>query len=307
MPWRGSWLKRSFQALIIVGFSLISLGHLLAAQKIGISVTPASKRYDLRPGQTVQGNFTIRNGGDIAVDYKLSVTPLNIKNEQYEKDYSKVTAIDASSWIKLNHSTGKLERGGKRVVSFTLTVPQDAAPGGHYAVAFAETIIPKGVQADSSVKSTQRVGELFYIAVSGDLKTSGSVAGWDSAFWQNEPPLLATLRMKNDGNTHYDANYSVQVTDVFGNVKTQMKGENIILPDTTRRIDITWNSAPDFGLYKVGGSVNFAGKDPALPSQYVLMLTSKFFMTMFAGLLTILLAAYVLRHSKKSGPRNRRR
>ena len=300
-------MRNIVRLLVIPVIILVPAANALAAEKIGLSVTPVSKRYELRPGQTVLGNFTIRNGGDLAVEYKLLVTPLNIKNEQYEKDFSKVTAIDASSWIKLDHTNGKLERNGKRVVGFTLTVPRDAAPGGHYAVAFAETILPKGAQAESSVKSTQRVGELFYIGVAGDVKISGSVAGWRSAFWQNEPPMLTTLRMKNDGNTHYDAKYSIQVTDIFGNIKTQMKGENIILPDTTRRIDVAWNSAPDFGLYKVGGTVNFAGKDEVLPAQYVLMLTSKFFMTMFAGLLTILLAAYVLRHSKKSGPRNRRR
>jgi hypothetical protein len=178
-------------------------------------------------------------------------------------------------------------------------VPKDAAPGGYYSVLFAETQPTQ----PGIISRKKRVGMLSYLTVQGgSIRKSGSVAGWNTNFYQKRG-VDADLRVKNDGNIHFEADAHVTVKDIFGNAKFTYNKQLIVLPSTTRKIDINWSNAPPFGIYKVGGSVDYLNHSDQLASHWVLVVNP--WIIIVVGIIVALLIIYfilkrlVLSKSKK--------
>ena len=62
------------------------------------------------------------------------------QNSSYEGDFdSKSSTSDAYQWVTFEKTEYHLEPGQRVEVPYRVSVPNDAASGGHYGVIFAET------------------------------------------------------------------------------------------------------------------------------------------------------------------------
>ena len=89
-------------------------------------------------------------------------------------------------------------------------------------------------------------------------------------FWQTSPPLSASNRVENSGNTDFQANVLTKVTDLFGSVKYSEQKNYVVYPGTIRNITFQWKDAPWFGLFKVNQTVTVLNT-PTNTSHFVLM------------------------------------
>lgn len=237
-----------------------------------ITLSPVSRKYNLDAGATVKDKMTIVNDGKLAYDFVVYSRPYSVTNENYDPDFTKPTQnADAYSWVQLDKTRYRIEPGATVTVDYTLRVPEKAAPGGHYGVIFAETQPTDEAVAGNSVARKKRVGMLLYATVNGKVINEGEVLGTDVPFWQQQPPLAATLRVKNDGNTDFIDTTVITVKDVFGNTKYQATKDFTVLPGTTRKINLEWPGASWFGLYKVEIAQTVLGQKSE-SGGYVLML-----------------------------------
>jgi hypothetical protein len=145
----------------------------------------------------------------------------------------------------------------------------------------------------------ERVGEVFYIQVAGPVTQEGKVASWKVGHLQASP-LIATVRLQNGGGLHFAATTHVSVKDVFGRTKFSYTTTHEVLPQTTRRIDATWSSAPALGLYKVDGSVGFLHGHAALHTQWVLVMAMPIQLALL-GLVVLSALAVASRYSFNRG------
>lgn len=236
---------------------------------IEMTVSPTKQQLSLQPGQQSEGKFSVLNTGEEQFTFKLYTSPYFVANEQYEPVFNEESSrTQISRWVTMSEDEITLQPGEKHDVGYTVNVPTDVPAGGQYAVLFAETT--EEATGESSIVAKKRVGMLVYGTVAGDTRESGEVVSNDIKRWQHTAPLMANVRLKNTGNTDFEASAKMTVSSLFGKtVYESPEGENVLLPDTTRAIDLQWDGAT-IGIYKVSTTVGLLD-DTYAEERYVLV------------------------------------
>lgn len=215
---------------------------------------------NLDPGESYSDVIKVQNTGQNAFDFRMSVVPFSVKDENYTQAYeSKEKYNDIVNWVKFSTTTGHLEPNTQQEVAYTITVPADVPAGGQYAILMAEIANDDEVSEDSGVTMLRRVGTLLYSNVAGVTRRTGEVIENKVPSILFNPPISATSIVSNTGNTHTDATYVLQVYPLFGNEEVYTNEEKpttlTILPDTRRLNTITWDGAPALGIFRVKQTV----------------------------------------------------
>lgn len=255
-----------------IGLIVPSTAHAQTIDNESITLSPVSSKYKVDAGTTVSDKLTIVNDGKISYDFIVYSRPYSVTNENYEPNFTETPKnADAYTWVRFAKTKFHLEAGKSVDVPYTISVPKEAAPGGHYGVVFAETQPPESQAGGNSVVRKKRVGSILYATVNGQYITSGEVVSTNIPFWQLQPPLRAESSVKNTGNSDFTNDIVYTVKDVFGNVKFKDVKQYTILPQTTRAFSLEWKDASWFGFYQVELEQKVLDKK-SLESGYVLIL-----------------------------------
>lgn len=234
-----------------------------------ITLSPTSKRYQLDAGAVTQDKLTIVNDGSTDYDFILYARPYSVQGVTYEPSFEATPAnADAYEWVQFDQSRYSIKAGQTLEIPYTLRVPANEAPGGHYGVIFAETQ-PEQASGTSVVRK-KRVGSIIYATVNGTYTTGGQTLGIDIPGLQFRAPLTSKMTVENTGNADFETTMSLRVSDVFGGVKYEEEKRYIVLPATTREMVIEWRDAPWFGLFKAQLNATYLDTTESKES-YVLM------------------------------------
>lgn len=292
-------------AALITGSLLSTASPAYAADQEdneNITLTPAVSRPSLDAGQRLDSKMTVINNGASEYTFVVYARPYSVTDEQYDPNFTEVNEkTQAYQWVEFSQTEYQLAAGQRVDVPYTITVPENAAGGGHYAVLFAETQPPAGSDG-SSVMRKKRVGSLLYMTVSGQVNQAGSVESWDTRTWQTKRPVTSTVRLKNTGNTHFQANVQVQYNNLLGKKRFEFNKDLLILPGTTRRIPIEWADAPIFGIYKASGTVHYLDKNDILPAHYIILLPANILLVALVIIVFTVLLVFLKKRSNKATP-----
>jgi hypothetical protein len=196
------------------------------------------------------------NDGDTAYTMSVYARPYGVTNEQYYPDFtSQNVNANVYKWVQFDQTKYQVEPGQSVDVRYTLHVPTNAAPGGHYGVLFAETGADE--IASTGVARKNRVGNLLYVTVNGKNIEQGVFKEFILPSWQTSAPMVSAVRLQNTGNVDFRAKVTTIAKDMFGRTKYAYTGDPIVLPETTRLADMNWTNAPNFGIFRVEQSVEF--------------------------------------------------
>jgi hypothetical protein len=264
-----------------------------------ITLSPAVLQPEFLNGQKGTGVLTVLNDGDKEYTFLVYARPFSVDGEEYGADYTEVNErTEAYQWVKFAESQFTLKPGEKVEVAYTVQVPDNAQVGGHYAVIFAETQ-PSASSANVVIK--KRIGSVFYMNVGTDPIREGSVASWEANFRQKSAPLQSTLRLRNTGNTHYQADIKAQYSTLLGRKKLEVNQQTLILPGTTRKIGLNWDSPPSFGIFKVSGSVSYLGKTETLNTKYIILVPTAALVIFVISLILVIGIMFRKKIMKKVG------
>ena len=263
-------------ALVFVG----SVSPLAYAANESITLSPTSKRYQVSAGGSISDELIILNDGDVAYDFTVYTTPYSVNPTTYDPDFAteKINA-DAYSWVSFTKS--KYSAGVRDTIKipFTVQVPANASPGGHYGVIFAEVQPAQG--EDSTIARKKRVGMILQITVNGDVKLAGSVKDISTGWFQNQAPVTSKVSVENTGNTDFDVDTKYEIFDVLGNTRYKEEKKYAVYPDSTRPIELMWQEAPWIGLYKTKVSATVLDTTTT-EEAYVLLAPTWFVYTIIA-------------------------
>lgn len=256
-------LKRLGAYLAILTLLLVPTTPALAAtDDETITLSPTAKRYTVDPGQTISDSVTVTNTGGKAFSFITYARPYFVSGDDYTPVFSTVNnKTDAYRWVTFDGATYSAASTQAVKVPFTLTVPKNAASGGHYGVIFAETQPDSEAQGKNQVFRKKRVGALLYVTVKGNNVVKGSVESVSISPLQTQPPLAIQSKLKNEGNVDFVNKAKLEVRDIFGQVKYSDEREVTVLPGTSRNVNFEWKDASSFGLYNVTVSHNFLDKN----------------------------------------------
>lgn len=267
-------LKKITTILSILFFAMtFSLGHIspasaLEAGDIVIQVKPADQEIELAPGQTVRGQITVQNIGRLPFTFTVSTKPYQVLNENYDPDFATENSYTKlHNWITFPQNTFQIEPGASQDVSFTITVPDNVPGGGQYAAIMAET--RDSMSEDANVRIVSQIASLIYAHVEGEEHIGGVLMSHSLPGLLSTKPFTARAAVKNDGNVDFRLTHSLKITDFFTN--REVLNENsvdedgkylarstpMILPETQRSNAITWEGAPELGVFKVTQTISF--------------------------------------------------
>lgn len=284
-------------ALVLVGGMIGPLQANAADPIEEMTISPTEKHYEVNPGETISDSFVILNSGQTVYDFITYSSPYSVSNGSYDAQYDvNAPRSDAYKWVQMNTTQWHAEVRQTTTIPFTLRVPANASPGGHYGIIFAET---KAQDDAAGIARKKRIGIVLYVKVKGDIVNEGRVTNIATGWFYSHPPVTATVTIEDKGNTDFTAQSKMTVTDLFGGVKYTGSKDYNVLPGTTRDVSLTYDDPPWFGLFKVKVEATVMGNTTTRES-FVLVAPYWLFVTL--GIALLLGVVNVVRRKNAKGP-----
>jgi hypothetical protein len=165
-----------------------------------------------------------------------------------------------AEWIVLSDGAIVIAAGQSAVIPFTVIVPSEAAPGGHYAAITIGTRPPELLLTDTSqVTTSQVLTALVFLKVDGNIVESAAIREFrsDKSVVQSSKNSFV-LRVQNSGNVHVQPQGEITIYNMWGAKRgtipiNQQTQYGIVLKDSIREYTFAWDSDShpfDIGRYK---------------------------------------------------------
>ena len=238
----------------IVCFLLLNENYTHAA---GLKIQPIKVSHTIEQGESVSGIISLKNAGNNRINVEVTVEDFIPSAGTTDIKFvgraeGNTTALD---WISLDIPEDFVfEINGSRSIPYTIQVPLDAEPGGHYSIAFFKAT---EIADTGSLKVGTRVGMLIFITVPGSQLQKGRILGFSSPKFIQKGPVNFKIKFENTGTVHFEPKGRIKISNIFGKeVGEVLVQGQVVLPTGVRDLTAQWNVAGFLlGRYKAELSV----------------------------------------------------
>ncbi len=209
----------------------------------GITVIPPSFELYANPGDSLNDKIKVRNDSGSETKYSIIVDDFKAVGEEggvaLIDDGQSSTTYSLSKWVFPEPKTFTLAAGQEKEIPFSINVPKNAEPGGHYG---SILVVMGGGEVKSGASVSSRVGSLILLRVSGNVKEEANVASFKTTKnYYEKGPISLDLRVKDTGNNHVRPKGTIVITNMFGQKVAQidLNGLNV-LPGAIRKMETVW-------------------------------------------------------------------
>lgn len=255
------------------GFIFSVLPVVAEDQSKTITISPAVNEISVDPGEKKTGVLRVYNYLDQPMPLRVYTNDFEAADIYGGMNFLEIAepTISLSSWFNLDKPSLLVPAKNIQELKYTIDVPKDAEPGGHYGAVFFETVADNDTSFDNDVHVKSRVGALFMVTVSGDIFEKGRVmgatssdkcSGVDCSFtikkFREWGPVPYDFKFENTGNIHVKVKGKIEITNIFGQKVGEVEiGEQTVLPRATRYFEGTWLREPLLGYYKAKLTINY--------------------------------------------------
>lgn len=228
----------AFLATIVGLFFVASNAYALTLSPIRLEITG-------NPGDTVKSEMILTNESDGQSNYFSSYANFEASGETGNPSFVKAEN-DIGTWITTDEVVA-LKPKESKIVSFSINIPKDAEPGGHYGAIFWSQNQDK---TNTGVGVSAKTGILVLLSVSGNVKEGGGLLSFgtkDNKIFYNTLPVSFNYRFKNDGGDRIKPVGKITMHDLFYIPESKIDANpssGNILPSSTRRFDVDWVKNP---------------------------------------------------------------
>jgi hypothetical protein len=256
-------------ALIAVLIALSTPTNVLAQQnKNGLSITPLAFEYSLKAGDVKTDTLYLTNLSNEQVE--ISIEPRNFlaRGEEGSVTLTKdAIAYALANWITVTPNHIVMPPKEKVAFKFTITIPDNPEPGGHFGSVVFSTV-PKKETKKSAAFLTQEVGALIFVKTPGDVKEKADIESFKTTFpFYEFGPIDFVTRVKNDSTVHIRPTGTITITDMLGNKETINVDPKNVLPNAIRKLEAKWTKNILFGEYKAIVRLAYGTKGEVLTAQ----------------------------------------
>lgn len=231
-----------FVATLIALFLSPGVSH----AQVGISLFPIKFDITVAPGQTYSDTITVINPNNFPIGVQPEVENLAGGNQGSIDLVETNIPHGLSAWITINKSEFTLAPQQQLQVPFSITVPADGEPGGHYGA-----ILFRGLSATSTgagVGISGRVGSVVLLNVPGGSSATGNIASFTGpAAYTSHGPLNFSFTVNNTGNTHFTPQGQITLSGPFFGSTVIPFTPGIVFPGYDRTFTASWPGRYAFG------------------------------------------------------------
>ena len=297
--------------LVILLFTIAPMTPAFAEESapFGLTMSPMDEKIVLNPGEKYTGSFHIStaSGQTDPIDYKIYVQNF-YRDENGKTIFEEIDNTGKiADWITLNvDATGTLDVDTSKNVFFTIDVPEDAPAGGQY-VAITVSSVPKDVNVkNGSAVISQSVGMayLIYAEITGNTIHQGEIIDISLPSFLLDGNIKGSATIKNTGNVHGIAKYTLQVFPLFSNEEIYTNEEEpatkTILPNRVLSSNLIWEETPAVGIFNVVYTVEFEGVTTQISKLIIKCPLWLLFIIIFAIIAIIIWLVVRIRMRKKT-------
>lgn len=220
----------------------------------------------LQPGEKTQVSINVRNNSQDTIELESFVqdmivdedgsTPMPVTDEVSNR-------WGLASWLTLTPSRHVLSPREIARVNVLIEVPEDALPGGHYAMVLHQPVT-QAVEAGQEIVASgisQRTGTLLYVTVEGPINEEAFIRDFAFPKFTEYGPVPFEFKIENLSDIHISPQIGVEVYNIFGKkIETITVGGKNIFPLTSRDFDGTWDRIWGHGFYKAKLVMSFGNQ-----------------------------------------------
>jgi hypothetical protein len=260
------YLKNKYRAVaVLITVVALVLPQLSLAQgSITLSVSPTLFDMTASPTQDWSSNVRVINANEAPLKIYTDVVNFRPDGEGGRGSMSPVldderNGSTLAEWITVTDTEQLIPAEQTVAIPFTIDVPEDAAPGGHYAAILIGTRSFDATQGTAQVETAQVVTALVFLRVAGDIQETGQIRDFTTSRLVSEVPAMDfSIRFENTGNVHLQPQGNITITNMWGRERgilpiNQNSQFGNVLPESIRKYNFSWSgdwSFADIGRYK---------------------------------------------------------
>ncbi|MDD3793869.1 MAG: hypothetical protein PHI37_03595 [Candidatus Gracilibacteria bacterium] len=163
--------------LIFIIFTSVNTIKTLAAD-VDLIVSPIKYEIELNPGGSITKTAKLINKSNNPMIIYTGVSDFMSNDTSGNPVFVRKSELvnpnqELASWITINTNTINLNALEEKDVEFTINVPLDATPGGHYGAVFFKNYGENSINSGGQVKINVDYGVLLLINVDGEIIDNG--------------------------------------------------------------------------------------------------------------------------------------
>ena len=274
------------------------------------SVSPMTQKIVLTPGEIYRGSFNVINPSSNTHNFKyvLNVEPFYVDenhNAVFENngDYNQIV-----DWISFDEETGVIEPNSSETIYFTVNVPSSAPAGGQYAtIKVTSNEEPTETSGNLNLRNVLSIAHLVYAEVTGSTERSGEILDTNITSFLLSGDITASSSIKNTGNVHGTAKYTLQVFPLFSSEEIYTNEEDpeekTIMPGRQLHHESFWDETPMFGIFNVVYTVEFEGVTQQVSKMVIKCPIWLLFIILF--IIAAIIIYFVMRAKSRKNSRKR--
>lgn len=305
-------------AVVLSSFAVL---HKEAQAAVGVKIQPSLIEERVDAGETFSSVLRITNLGDEKETFYFETRTISGISEdgtpQFKGKEIK-SELDLISWITISKTSVTLGAKGIEEVPFSIRIPKNAPPGGHFASILVGTRPPQlqGIGASIAYEAGMIValrvsrGEVSGGGVSADGVRRGGVkedvveeAGIrefsTNKTIYSKPNVKFVAKVENLGNVLVRPRGPIEITDSFGKkaaaILVNEEGVSVF-PGQTRKFETSWQGEGlAFGRYQVVMSLTYGEDEKKTISAFLSfwVLPTNIILPIIGGMSGLILAIFL--------------
>ncbi|MBP9759940.1 MAG: hypothetical protein KBD24_01070 [Candidatus Pacebacteria bacterium] len=261
-------LTRTFWILVYmcgVAFPVVSV-HAEEAGSMTFTVTPPLFQLNLQPGESWSSEIRVVNSNPYDLTVYAEPVLFEPAGEGGRPNFIHAQSVDGmlgapdpttlAGWITVPSGGQTIVREQTLVLPLTITVPNDAVPGGHYAALLIGNKPSESGREEGAMSVTSSIASLIFLRVAGDVLEQGRIRDFatEESMYERAQARLS-LRFENEGNVHIQPQGDITIYNMFNKLRgtipvNQANGYGNVLPGSIRKFTFIWES--DSGWWDIG-------------------------------------------------------
>jgi len=232
--------------ILVIGigtFGLFLINQVNAQGERGVGISPLTFELTANPGDVIINQLKVYNPSDSLVGIKMEVEDFTVTGEigHVKIESAETETYSIARWVTMEPEEFGLNPGEQKYVTFTINVPENAEPGGHYGSILAGTTAVVGGEFMGAAVAG-RVGALVLLSVSGEVKENLIVKEFSNSDYSEYGPIDFTMRFENEGTVHVKPKGYITIVNWLGKKVADIEiPQRNVLPDSVRKIETSWN------------------------------------------------------------------